>query len=720
MSKALERVQVEDDAVLLSLATGMLIFVPMILIGNAIGALLRFPELGSAVVFPPYAVLTAALVASPRRHWIWYIVVAVLAHAVASLPTWSLSWVVFADVANIARALVAAVGLRWLFGGIPRLDGGIALFKFFAIAVILAPAVGATLGSANVVLHGRSATYGEPWAQWFLSSALTAVTLLPGLLVAATNYCAWRGTRPTARRVIEALSLAAALSVTCISVFVLALVPNGTLTWLLYAPLPLLIWAALRFGKGGASFALTTVVAIAVWGVDLGTGPFTSGSPDDNVLSLQLFILLTAFPVLCIAAIGAARRNAVHLYRALLASLQDHVAVLDARGIVLEVNHSWEQFADTHRADALERVGAGDDYLEACSTSIEQHRSLGTADDDITAFRILAGVECVLAGKCRRFEMEYEESDATSQWYTVRVENLERPDGGVVVTRSNVSARHRAQDEIIQQRSELSHLARVAVLGQLSGAFAHELRQPLSAILSNAETGQRMLRHKSVDIEQIIEIFQEIATEDRRAAQVIDGLRSLLKRGETIVQSVDTSSLISEVLTLAHAEVIAQRVSLTTTVEPGLPPLLADRVQVQQVLLNLILNACDAMSDIAVGERMLYVTATAVGDNDVHFAVRDAGTGIPSALLGRLFDSFVTTKTNGLGLGLSISRSIVLAHGGQIWAENNANGGATFHCVLRSAPFGDLTPAQITLRQRSLVEEPMLPRAPVSDISPRA
>ena len=535
MIKALERTQVEDDAVLLSLATGMLIFVPIILIGNAIGALLRFPELGSAGVFPPYAILTAALVASPRRHWIWYIIVAALAHAITSLPTWSLSWVLFADAANIARALVAAVGLRWLFGGVPRLDGGFALFKFFAVAVILAPAVGATIGAANVVLHGTSPTYWLAWTQWFLSNALTALTMLPGLLVAAANHCAWRRSRPSPRRMIEALSLAVAISVTCIGVFVFPLAPREALTWMLYAPLPLLIWAALRFGNGGASFALTALVGIAIWGTDWGAGPFTSGTPDENVLSLHLFMLLTAVPVIYIAAIGAARRNAVHMYRcATRLSLQDHVAVLDARGIVLGANQSWAQFAESHRADALERVAAGDDYLAACSISIEQQRAAGSRVVVFRACRVLAGDECELAGKCRRFEMEYEESDGSSQWYTVRVENLERPDGGVVVTRSNVSARHRAQDEILQQRSELSHLARVAVLGQLSGAFAHELRQPLSAMLSNAETGQHMLRHsKQVDIEQIREIFQEIATEDRRAAQVIDGLRSLLKRGET-------------------------------------------------------------------------------------------------------------------------------------------------------------------------------------------
>ena len=154
------------DARAFALGPGLLLFASISLLGNQIGSALRFPELGSAVLFPPYAVLTAALVATPRRHWVWYVIVGATTHAVAHLPHWSLSWVLLADVANIARALVAALLLRWLFGAPPRLDGLRALFLFVLSAVLIAPAVGATLGAANVVLHGASPTYWRPWSQW--------------------------------------------------------------------------------------------------------------------------------------------------------------------------------------------------------------------------------------------------------------------------------------------------------------------------------------------------------------------------------------------------------------------------------------------------------------------------------------------------------------------------------------------------------------------------
>jgi len=676
----------------LPLLTGMLFFVPIVLVGNEVGAALRYPEIGSAVLFPPYAVLTAALVASARRHWGWYILVAAIAHAATSLPQWPLAWVLLADIANIGRALVAATLLRSLLGSPPRLDGVRALNQFFVSAVLVAPAVGATIGALNYLWLGASPSYWRPWAAWFLSNALTGLTMLPGLLVGTRLLARWRRVHIDPLRVVEAMVLALALAVICTGAFLLRAPKPGMLTWLLYAPLPVLMWAAMRFGHGGASVALTAVAGAAIWAADQGTGPFSSQSTDDNVLSLQLFVLVTALPVLCLAAIGGARRGAVQLYRALLASLQDHVAILDARGIVLEVNDSWRRFAEMEHVCPLDRVRAGDDYLEACREAILSLQHLGRSDDTKVA-PALAGALRVLTGACRRVEVEYEQGDdAMREWYMLRMEALERPDGGLVVTRANVSARHRAQIEIEERRREVTYLARLSVLGQLSGALAHELRQPLSSILANAEAAQRLLERQPLDVGELSEILRDIATDDQRAAQVIASLRSLLKRGAAHVRPVDTESLLRGVLALARAELLTRRVNFVAEVAPVLPPLLADAVQIQQVLLNLILNGCEAMSNMPVADRRLMLAAATTLTGNVRFSIRDAGAGIPPALLERLFDPFVTTKPEGLGLGLSIARTIVAAHGGRIWAENNAGGGATIHCELVSVPANDAAP----------------------------
>jgi len=240
--------------------------------------------------------------------------------------------------------------------------------------------------------------------------------------------------------------------------------------------------------------------------------------------------------------------------------------------------------------------------------------------------------------------------------------------------------------EIEEQRRALSHLARVSVLGQLSGALAHELSQPLTSILSNAQAAEHLVRRQAVNPAELGAILQDIVTEDRRAGQVIDRLRALLKRGEMRRQQLDLGELVRDVLELAHAELIVRRVTATTLVEPDLPPVLGDPVQLQQVLLNLILNACEAMSAAPDADRALILTVKTAPGDSVHFSIRDCGTGIPDTVIGRLFEPFVTTKPEGLGLGLSISRTIVAAHGGRLWAENNPDRGTTVHCLLAAAP----------------------------------
>ena len=449
-----------------------------------------------------------------------------------------------------------------------------------------------------------------------------------------------------------------------------------------YLPMPVLIWAALRFGPGGASLALISVAVAAIWGADRGTAPFHVGSRDQDVLALQLFVLLTTFPVLCIAAIGGARQNAIQLYRALLASLDDHVAILDERGIVLEVNASWRQFVESAAGRRLPTVRVGDDFLHACRVAAEA--------GDVSAARIGAGIAAVLRREQRRFDVESEiEYEGGRDVYALRIEALERSDGGAVVTRANVTERREAQIEIELQRRELSHLARVSVLGELSGALAHELSQPLASIRSNADAALLLLQHEPPDLAEVTAILRDIARDDERAAQVIHRLSALLRRGETRLQPMDTREMVNEVLELAHAELIARRITVTAVVEPNPPAVLGDRVQLQQVLLNLILNACDAMNATSAPYRQLLLKVETDARSQVHISVRDGGTGIPPALIGRLFEPFVTTKAEGLGLGLSISRTIVAAHGGRLWAENNPDRGATLHCALPAAPAVD-------------------------------
>jgi C4-dicarboxylate-specific signal transduction histidine kinase len=258
---------------------------------------------------------------------------------------------------------------------------------------------------------------------------------------------------------------------------------------------------------------------------------------------------------------------------------------------------------------------------------------------------------------------------------------LERPDGGVLLMCSDVTASRQAQLEVEAQRGQLNYLARVAVLGQFSGALAHELNQPLTAILGNAEAARYMIRggRPAQNLEPVID---DIIADDERAAAVIRRLRALFKREEARLLPMDAHELISDALSLSRIELIRRHTKASVTIEPNLPPLLVDKVQIQQVLLNLILNACDAMSRVEAARRVLGLDVRSDTANQVCFAVRDNGLGIPPEVKEHLFDAFVTTKPDGLGVGLSISRTIVASHGGRLWAENNADGGATLRFLL--------------------------------------
>ena len=247
----------------------------------------------------------------------------------------------------------------------------------------------------------------------------------------------------------------------------------------------------------------------------------------------------------------------------------------------------------------------------------------------------------------------------------------------------DITRRKQAELDIQLKQKEVTLLARVAVLGELSGAMAHELNQPLTAILSNAQAAQRFLRQGGPALDDVAEILQDIVDEDQRAGEIIRRLRRLFDKADGVREALGINELAISVLRILRNDLINHGVTVRAELcEPDLL-VLADRIQLQQVLINLVMNACDAM---ATQGSVIEVHAFAEAGGTARIDILDHGTGLPDDMLERVFEAFYTTKERGMGLGLSICRNIVHAHGGELWADNHSGGGAAFHVRLPLAP----------------------------------
>ena len=246
----------------------------------------------------------------------------------------------------------------------------------------------------------------------------------------------------------------------------------------------------------------------------------------------------------------------------------------------------------------------------------------------------------------------------------------------------DITRSQQVEQQVQQQRDELAQLSRVAALGELSGSLAHELNQPLTAILTNAQAAQRFLAQGRGDSNDIREILSDIVADDQRAAEIIQRLRQLFKRGQIQRQPLEANELVRDALRLAQSELAGHAIDVRAKLADDLPPISGDRVQLQQLLLNLIANACHAMADVAPASRRLLVRTAVANDDGVLVTVADAGTGIPPECLPRIFEPFFTTRAEGMGLGLTVCRTIITGHRGKLWAENNLDHGASFHFVV--------------------------------------
>jgi signal transduction histidine kinase len=240
----------------------------------------------------------------------------------------------------------------------------------------------------------------------------------------------------------------------------------------------------------------------------------------------------------------------------------------------------------------------------------------------------------------------------------------------------------RVEREVFRLRDELAHVSRVKTVSQFSGALAHELKQPLTSILANAQTAEVLLKAGTPNVPEVLAILADISAADLQADAIIERARAFMKHSRSDFQPTSLGAVASDVVALVQKDAVAQRITLDLSVPEGLPPVRADRVQLAQVLVNLVVNAMESVSAQSVRERNVRIEARQDDNGQVEIAVVDSGTGIPDDMLPRLFDAFVTSKQAGLGIGLALSRAIVQAHGGELRAENNRDHGATLRFTL--------------------------------------
>lgn len=354
-------------------------------------------------------------------------------------------------------------------------------------------------------------------------------------------------------------------------------------------------------------------------------------------------------------------------FRAVVESVPNAILLVDGQGRVALTNPQAQALFGYAREELIGRP------VELLIP--EWHRSANETRRQSSAADARAG------GMGFARELDALRKDGSEVPVEVVLKPMRTVDGSfLLVSLVDVTERRQNERTAARQRDEIAHLSRVATLGELSGSLAHEINQPLMGILSNAQAAQRFLARDDVDLDEVREILVDIVEDDKRAGEVIRRLRALLKNGEMQNRPLDINSVVDAVVRLTRNDLMNRDVTVSTELAPDLPPVFGDHIQLQQVLLNLVMNACEAMEAVS-GTPQVHIRTRRSDGGDVEVSVSDRGGGIPPGDLERIFEPFVTTKEHGIGLGLSICRTIIGAHGGRLWAENLGTG-ATFRCAL--------------------------------------
>ena len=679
-------------------------------VGVQIGIGLSFPPTtNTSVLWPPNSVLTAALLLLPVRYWWLCLAGALPVHVLLELAAgYPPRTVAALFLTNSLEALLAAGGVRY-FGGAPTVFNTFRSVTVFIGSAVLAAPLLSSFADAAVLSLFESQSYWDVWSVRSFSNSLTELSVVP-MIVLGVGALVERAPLPSPRRLAEMGLLAAGLMLTAVWIFGDSRVPGFPPTPSVLV-LPFYFWAALRFGVGGLSAALFATVFVATFEARLGHRPFEVLAPAEGLKALQMYLVVMAIPLMCAVGLLEDRRRgeaALHarlrfesvlgkisgafvrqpLDSAFKESLRhvgefcdaDYAGLLQV-GVDGELHVEWQwnrpsgaALLETKCAAAFpwafSRVMAGetviidgpDKFSAEAAKDRESFRATGMRSAVVMPLSAAGRVEGALA-------LAVMESGPGLEW------NLELLQLAAEML-ANASARRKAEIELNRERQKIASMARLSSMGELTASLAHQLNQPLTGIRSNAEAAQRFIDSGRATLPQLREIMIDIVDDNQRASDVIWRVRELLARTEWSPRELDANALVRDVTALIASDALLRNVRLQLDLAPGSVLVRGNRVDLEQVLLNVITNAMDAVAENPVPERMVLMQTACSDDGVVHVTVRDRGAGLPDGVADRIFEPFVTTKADGMGMGLAVARSLIDNHGGSIHAANQPGGGA--------------------------------------------
>ena len=631
---------------------------------------MTFSHAAASPFWFPGSVLLCALVRTrPRLWWIFLataLPIRLFSEVSAGIPLWFLLATFAVDAAT---GVLSAAALRRYLSDPTRLDTLQDVLLYGLLVVVLVPGLLAFAGAA--ARTGLGFDFRASWEEWYLGNALAHLVVTPALFYWLFDR---RTLAPldTAKVRAEAMVLAVGLGLASWAAFHAA--PAALMSPWLFLPTPFLVWAAIRFGMRGATGAIFVFAVFAVAAAVSGVGPFADEAPYSTALILQGFfapraamLYLVAVLVQQVRSTRDVLRESEQSFRTMADTTPVMIWMTGRDRLISFVNQSWLEFTGSTREAQIGQSWTRHVHLDDLTRCL-------LFEDDSTEQRSEVGLEL----RMLRPDGEYRLMQCT-------IVPRFAGDGsflGLLGTCVDVTARKQAELEKRRHLEELAHASRLVTMGAFAASVTHELRQPLTAIRQNASVAAFLLDKSPAPVPELKETLADIRADEKRAALILDQMRQLIEKREVALQPVDAGELVSDVCRLMGIEASERHVTMSLELAPDLPRIAGDRVHLHQVLMNVMLNAFDAMSHVAEPMRSL-VVRTERGERDtVDISVVDSGPGIADDDLHRLFDPFWTTKQKGIGVGLAISRTIVEAHGGRIWAENGADGGAVFRIRL--------------------------------------